>query len=386
MSNAYYTEMNCNYGVYALSNVSPEDTEEYEKECAKNKKIIEDILKLPDIGEFSISRGKAFQIDMDDKHQEDLTEYGKKVKTEYIEYDDDETEQSPKDIITMVSVGKEEYERFLKKIGVNYETYKDGAILIDDSINYVDNKRQQGAMYKWQQGDIVQGKVDDKEYSVKIVARTEEKPMGVSTQYISNAYFVVSEEFMDKIDNKIPGTLYIQTKDAYKLDKEIEQYRQENNLTDRDILEANLEESAKAENAVVLVISIFLYGFITVITLIGITNIFNTITTNMNLRKKEFAMLKSIGMTKKEFNRMIRLESIFYGVKSLIIGIPIGILLSYGMYKVFRNSMEMVYTLPVKSIGISIIFVAIVIGIIMKYSMSKINKQNIIETIRNDNI
>ena len=147
-----------------------------------------------------------------------------------------------------------------------------------------------------------------------------------------------------------------------------------------------MEESIRAENAVVLVISIFLYGFIGVITLIGITNIFNTITTNMNLRKKEFAMLKSIGMTKKEFNRMIRLESIFYGVKSLIIGIPIGLVLSYGMYNVFKNSMEIEYVLPYKSIVVAVIFVAVVIGIIMRYSMSKINKQNIIETIRNDNI
>ena len=106
----------------------------------------------------------------------------------------------------------------------------------------------------------------------------------------------------------------------------------------------------------------------------------------MNLRKKEFAMLKSIGMTKKEFNRMIRLESIFYGVKSLIIGIPIGLVLSYGMYNVFKNSMEIEYVLPYKSIVVAVIFVAVVIGIIMRYSMSKINKQNIIETIRNDNI
>ena len=106
----------------------------------------------------------------------------------------------------------------------------------------------------------------------------------------------------------------------------------------------------------------------------------------MNLRKKEFAMLKSIGMTKKEFNRMIRLESIFYGVKSLVIGIPIGLVLSYGMYNVFKNSMEIEYVLPYKSIVVAVIFVAVVIGIIMRYSMSKINKQNIIETIRNDNI
>ena len=180
--------------------------------------------------------------------------------------------------------------------------------------------------------------------------------------------------------------MYSQSNDVDKLDAEVEQYKNDNNLTNSNLTTFNMEKSVKAENAVVLVISIFLYGFIGVITLIGITNIFNTITTNMNLRKKEFAMLKSIGMTKKEFNRMIRLESIFYGVKSLIIGIPIGLLLSYGMYNVFRNSMEMEYVLPYKSIVVAVIFVAVIIGIIMKYSMSKINKQNIIETIRNDNI
>ena len=83
---------------------------------------------------------------------------------------------------------------------------------------------------------------------------------------------------------------------------------------------------------------------------------------------------------------MIRLESIFYGVKSLVIGIPIGILLSYGIYNIFKDNMEMEYVLPIKAIVMAIVFVAIVIGIIMKYSMNKINKQNIIETIRNDNI
>lgn len=77
---------------------------------------------------------------------------------------------------------------------------------------------------------------------------------------------------------------------------------------------------------------------------------------------------------------------IFYGLKSLIIGIPIGILLSYAIYKGFETNMGMPYVLPVKAILISIVFVAIVITIIMKYSMNKINKQNIIETIRNDNI
>ena len=385
MSSAYYTEMNYNYVVYGRVSVSKEDTEEYAKEQAKNLKILTDISNLPDIGEFSINKSNVFEIEMDEKHKADLTEYGKNVRKSYIEYSEDST-QKQVDNINIVSLSKNEYERFLKKIGGNYESYKDGAILIDGSINYIDGKRQQGNMYKWQKGDTITGKIDGKNYEIKIVARTEEKPKGILSEYISNSYFIVSEDFMNKIGSYNSSTLYAQSQNASKLDEEVEQYKQENNLTQTDMYSANLEESAKAENAIVLVISIFLYGFIAVITLIGITNIFNTITTNMNLRKKEFAMLKSIGMTKKEFNRMIRLESIFYGVKALVIGIPIGIVLSYGMYNVFKNSMEMVYVLPIKAICISIIFVTIVIGIIMKYSMSKINKQNIIETIRNDNI
>ena len=383
MSSAYYTEKDYNYVVYAYTSASPEDTEEFAKEQAKNLKMLTDISNLPDVGEVSINKSNSFEMNMDEKHKAELTEYGKDIKARYSESNSD---QEQIDTINIISLSKNEYENYLKKIGGDYETYKDGAILIDNNINMDENgKRIQGSMYTWKKGDIVTGKIGDKEYNVKIVARTEERPKGVNIMYNSNAFFIVSEEFINKTGYET-ASLYAQSNDAYKLDEEVEQYKNDNNITNSNLNTFNMEKSVKAENAVILVISIFLYGFIGVITLIGITNIFNTITTNMNLRKKEFAMLKSIGMTRKEFNRMIRLESIFYGVKSLIIGIPIGLVLSYGMYNVFRNSMEMEYVLPYKSIVVAVIFVAVVIGIIMRYSMSKINKQNIIETIRNDNI
>ena len=383
MSSAYYTEKDYNYVVYAYTNASPEDTEEFAKEQVKNLKMLTDISNLPDAGDVSINKSNAFEMNMDEKHKAELTEYGKDIKTRY---SDSESGEEQIDTINIISLSKNTYDAYLKKIGGDYETYKDGAILIDNNINTDEKgKKIQGSIYTWKKGDTVTGKINDKEYNIKIVAKTEEKPNGVENLYNTHAYFIVSEDFINKT-GYISATLYSQSNDVDKLDAEVEQYKNDNNLTNSNLNTFNMEKSVKAENAVVLVISIFLYGFIGVITLIGITNIFNTITTNMNLRKKEFAMLKSIGMTKKEFNRMIRLESIFYGVKSLIIGIPIGLLLSYGMYNVFRNSMEMEYVLPYKSIVVAVIFVAVVIGIIMKYSMSKINKQNIIETIRNDNI
>ena len=138
---------------------------------------------------------------------------------------------------------------------------------------------------------------------------------------------------------------------------------------------------------IIITIILFLSLFIGVTTLIGITNIFNTITTSMELRQREFANLKAIGMTKKEFNRMIRLETIFYCIKSLIIGIPLGLILSYALYKAFEiNFIGLKFVWPLSAILISIIVVLILIGVIMRYSLNKINKQNIIETLRKENI
>ena len=104
----------------------------------------------------------------------------------------------------------------------------------------------------------------------------------------------------------------------------------------------------------------------------------------MELRKQEFAMLKSIGMTSKEFKRMIRLESLFMGIKSLLFGILIGIILSYLIY--LSSDSDIPYKLPIVAIIISVLVVFVLISLIMKYSLNKINKQNTIETIRNENI
>lgn len=178
-------------------------------------------------------------------------------------------------------------------------------------------------------------------------------------------------------------TLYANTSDHTSLTNRIESMEG----VDDNIYIYDYEEIANQFNAIMLIVGIFVYGFIGVISLIGLTNIFNTISTNMQLRSKEFASLKSIGMTKKEFNRMIRLESLMYGIKSLIIGIPLGVLGVFAIFSAFsRGSVPMSFVFPWKAILISIAAVFIVVWLIMKYSISKVNKQNIIETIRNDNI
>lgn len=181
-------------------------------------------------------------------------------------------------------------------------------------------------------------------------------------------------------------TLYANTSDHTSLTSRIESMSGTGD-SESGISIFDYEENVRQFNAVMLIVGIFVYGFIGVISLIGLTNIFNTISTNMQLRSKEFASLKSIGMTKKEFNRMIRLESLMYGIKSLLIGIPLGVLGVFAIFSAFSNgNVPMSFVFPWKAILISIAAVIIVVWLIMKYSISKVNKQNIIETIRNDNI
>lgn len=143
---------------------------------------------------------------------------------------------------------------------------------------------------------------------------------------------------------------------------------------------------SNGRSSVFTIVSIFSYGFIIVITLIGITNIFNTLTTSVELRKQEFAILKSVGMTTKEFNKMIRLESLFMGIKSLLYGLPIGTILSFILCKLLSRNVPIQIKFPIVQILIATIGVFIFLFIIMNYSVKKINKQNIIETIRNENI
>lgn len=159
-------------------------------------------------------------------------------------------------------------------------------------------------------------------------------------------------------------------------------------LKDKEFALMNANENVKMVKNLFTLVAIFVYGFIIVISLIGVTNIFNTITTSMELRRPEFASLRSIGTTDKEFNRMIRLESLFMGLKSLLIGVTIGLGLSYLIYKFLKNEFMtiMKYQVPWVAIVISIAIVFLLITMIMKYSLGKIKKQNTIETIRNENI
>ena len=293
--------------------------------------------------------------------------------------------------IQIISLGDYQYKKYINSLNLNYNEFKDKAILID-YINIKDenDNYKKTSIFNYNKNDIINTTLYTNlytnigEYNVDLTIGfiTTKFPFGIKNNYNNNEYLVVNDEYYDKIK----GTnnyydVYFDSTNASKLQDDIDKI-----LKDERYHIDNKEEYVRIMRNLILLIGIFLYGFITVITLISVTNIFNTITTSMELRKPEFAMLKSVGMTTKEFNRMIRLESIFVCIKSLIFGIPIGLAISYVIYLLLSQNEDLKFEIPFNGIIISSIFVLLLISILMKYSISKINKQNMIETIRNENI
>ena len=334
------------------------------------------VLNFDNISKYSIKRTTQYSIN------ENL--YTKK----YMSFFNNEK----KTTIEVYAFGESEYNRYINKLKLNYDDVKDKAIIINNTMQAENGKNVEFSVLNVKSGDILNGgfynfNTDDYgKNKIEVAKVTNVRPMGIENNY-GPAFMIVSDEYFDHLykngESMGSVTYFIDSTNADKLQDDIEKY-----ITDKDSYNLyNNDSAAKSLQGFYTLLAIFLYGFITVIALIGVTNIFNTINTNMNLRKGEFAILKSVGMTEKEFNRMINLEVLFYSLKSLLIGIPLGILFSYFMFIAFNQGKNVIiYSLPINGIIISIISVFILVFIIMKFSIRKVNEQNIIENIRNENI
>ncbi len=287
-----------------------------------------------------------------------------------------------------VAFDDDTYREFLDELSLDYDDAKD-KIIFYNAFNVMD---ENGKAHP--EKLVKDDKINSLEYydcesqntkKLDVVCAFTEPTDFIKKLGISDCTLIASKEwFKNNLSMDYMYTnpaLYIDAENADEFEEDIF----EREYTNINVM--NIDKVKRQNNAIVLIIEIFIFGFIAVISLIGVTNIFNTISTNMRLRSKEFAMLKSVGMTRKEFNRMIRLESLFYGVKSLLIGIPLGILGGVAIFFAFNEGEALIaFVVPWKAILISIVFVFVIVWLIMKYSVSKVSKQNIIETIRNDNI
>ncbi len=287
------------------------------------------------------------------------------------------------------------YNKYKELIGLD----KDSVILLNKfkGVSYGNNKRVNYDIPVINNGDI-NIKIcnfDDNDEDVDTTKYCNKK---IDNIFITNKSFDLIEEFSYMSDFKLivnkklydnisdSGTHYTQfniisdnTDNIDKLTKELDKYDNVNYT--------NIKESMKQANNMILVIKILMYGFIGLVTLIGVTSVFNTISTSMALRKREFAVLRSIGLTRKGFNKILFFESLFFGLKSLIYAIPVSLGVTIIIHYALADMMSInSIVIPWKAIIISIVSVFVIVLLTMMYSTSKIKKHNIIEQIREENI
>lgn len=148
----------------------------------------------------------------------------------------------------------------------------------------------------------------------------------------------------------------------------------------------NIAERVESDRALIAGINLFSYGFIVLISLIAAANIFNTISTNVGLRRRELAMLRSIGMTQKGFNRMMNFECLLYGFRGLLYGIPVSFGVTYLIYRSINEGLQTDFFIPWQSVAIAVGSVFVVVFATMIYATNKIKNDNLIDALRNENL
>jgi len=264
---------------------------------------------------------------------------------------------------------------------INYQDYETGKFIDTKSIhiNVGDTLALNLMNYETEEQQFLA--------NIKVQALTDQLPMGTTTSSLGGLDIIVSEDILTKVvegnekaKSEIQTELYMNSSDPMATQDELDK------ITDSGTHVYNVYQRRQEQEQMIIMMSIFTYGFIALISLISIANIFNTISTSISLRKREFAMLRSVGMTPKGFNKMINYESVFYGVKALLYGLPISFVIMFLIYWSLRNTFEYGFNLPWMSILFVVIIIFIIVGAAMLYSIQKVKKENIIDGLKQESI
>lgn len=291
-------------------------------------------------------------------------------------------------LFAMSIVDDESAEAFCLEKGLDFADYTNPdkpLFIVKDRIKIWNEKEQRYNIH-----DVLDGKTESLEVNLGDTPKIEigyiatELPDGCDAKY--NPTILIPQSMATALDISIDDlcNYYIRTDMHSEVTTGIQKYFTENGVSGENFV-YDIAASKERDRNMIIIIDIFAYGFIIMISLIAITNVFNTISTNIMLRRKEFAMLKTVGMTRGGFNKMMNYECVLYGSKALLLGLPVSVLTSYLLYKYFNSAVEFGFYIPVHSIIIAIAVVFAVVFITCAYSMSKIKKENVIDVLKREN-
>lgn len=345
----------------------------YLKTNAKNLDKIYDILNSIIIEDYSIIKGRRIEVDEKNLTKEFSDYISKEIQLEeLLKY-----EKS----INVFSVGNEKYKQYVKELGVNLDEIKDKAIFVDNK-RYIEDGGKKIKKFDLKKEYMFEGIEEETNKKLKInIGCVVEKPVFGLYNY-EEPYLIVSDEAYNNNFKDDNVTIYLKSSKPKDIKKIVE-----NALKDDyyELVNMFYTEMAWKNYSNLLKINYGSFAFISY--LIIFINLICTIAFNLELRNREFAVYKSIGMTKKELEKMVKTEYLFIGIDSIYIGLFIGILISCLIYFYYSKVFFVTFIKsPIIGIGIAVIVTIVIISIITEYSIHKLNKQSIIETIRNENI
>ena len=357
------------------------------------QKTIDELKKINGLKDVAIDKGYNLNVHVDEKNiNKDLRESLK--QSHYVDMDNSNYNFINSRLyipgyfsISNIKLSEGKFDRKTAKA-------ENGVILVRYSYQESLAKKGKVVLTNYKVGDTLNctvysydsdGNEKQKEVKLKILAITDEILTG-NNQYQETSFGVVAYDDLIpslgiKDDESSSNSYYVATNQEKSTRDEVKKVAEENNLSVID----SIDEAQKLEQTM-NVMKIFVYGFIVVISLVSVTNIINTISTNINLRKREFAIIKSIGVTPQGFKKMIYMESILYGILSLLYGIPIGICMNVLMNKILEGVITVQTLIPYKAILICVVAIFIITFIASYIPLKKISKQNIIDNIRQDSI
>lgn len=218
--------------------------------------------------------------------------------------------------------------------------------------------------------------------ALEIGGLIEDAPLGVPDQMGVMMMIRPISAMENYTEEKL--SIAVKCEDPYASVEAIKRVINDNGLLCTDSTIHNYAESERSVRNIILLTKIFSYGFTTLISLISIANVFNTIATNVALRRRDYAMLRSMGMSQRDMKRMTNYECLTYGTRAVLIGIPLAAMFSYLVYRI--DAADMKFTLPWTAVGIAILSLFLVVFASMMYSTGKLDNDNPVEVLKNENI
>ena len=293
----------------------------------------------------------------------------------------------------------------LKEIGITDGLKENEVILVNSRAQYDENGKLESIdITKLKEGDtfkvpvsnfdkfsdendtdnLLKDKAEDKCIEFKVKKVIDKDPFEQGYNY--NFTIIMGYNDYEKVTSELYLNKWIKFRYSDMSNKEL---TEEASKSVREIADdygvtfSDLNADNKNQQQIWTVINVFVYGFIVMVTLIGVVNVVNTISLNILLKKKEFGTLGTIGMSKSQLSKMVLLEGILHGVFSSIVAgilsIPLVLLIikivSYG----FTISNK-IYWQPF-AIGFTVILVVVLIASLIP--LNKLKKMSLVETIRN---